>query len=158
MLVAIIVMWLSTVAFWIVTLVTAVKAWSVLRDLTAQTLGQIANMQACLYSMTSTGATYGCSPQNLRTELADTEAYAAEDCAGTVSLAINVCLPACYPLHNITRLPSPHSEPGRYWRFNCVVAGMGALAGQPRRSLGWRHYDRSHDECALYICPRPLTC
>ncbi|TFK83151.1 hypothetical protein K466DRAFT_666045 [Polyporus arcularius HHB13444] len=92
MLVAIIVMWLSTVAYWIVTLVAAVKAYIVLWDLTAQTLGQIRNMQTCLYSMTSTGATYGCSPQDLPTEFANTEVYAAEDCTGIVSLAINMVI------------------------------------------------------------------
>lgn len=91
MLVAIIIMWLSTLAFWIVTLVAAVKAYSVLQVLTAQTSGHIANMQACLTSMTGSDSAYSCSSQDPLTELAGTEAYYAEDCTGTVSLMINVC-------------------------------------------------------------------
>ncbi|RDX42094.1 hypothetical protein OH76DRAFT_1488944 [Lentinus brumalis] len=92
MLVAIIIMWLSTLALWIVTLVAAVKAYSVLQVLTAQTSGHIANVQACLKSMTGSDSAYSCSSQDPLTELAGTEAYYAEDCTGTVSLMINVVI------------------------------------------------------------------
>ncbi|RDX41691.1 hypothetical protein OH76DRAFT_1489269 [Lentinus brumalis] len=92
MLVAIIVMWLSTVAHWSVTLVAVAKAFAVVGDLTKQALDQLGEMQDCLYSMTRSEGAYRCSPQDLMSHLGDNEEYNIEVCTGTVALIINVVI------------------------------------------------------------------
>lgn len=55
MFVAIIILWTSTAAYWIVTIVVAVRVSSTLRDITAQNLDGVANVQACLLTSWSFG-------------------------------------------------------------------------------------------------------
>ncbi len=144
MLAAIIVMWLSTVTHWIATLVAAANDYSAMQDILSRSVDQIKNAQNCLLSYTGSDAEFSCHPQPLLTESGDTEGYNINECTGTVSLMVNVGITACKRRSRHTYQGS--AELGHDWRFDCVVAGMGALAEQPSRPRGVCDDDLAHHE------------
>ncbi|RPD53463.1 hypothetical protein L226DRAFT_151131 [Lentinus tigrinus ALCF2SS1-7] len=96
MLAAIVIMWASTTAYWLVTLAVAAKIFSKLPDLTSQILGGVADMQACMTSSwrSDTGA-FGDSECPL--DIPDVpvflhEASWTQDLANTASTTVSVVI------------------------------------------------------------------
>ncbi len=104
MLTAILIMWMSTVAYWIGTIVAAAEAYTRVHNLTLRSLGQANMMQDCLYPPTADShvAPKGCQRVPETEPLYNIEEYEIHDCIGTVALTVNVsaspalALPLCH--------------------------------------------------------------
>ncbi|KAI0707437.1 hypothetical protein C8T65DRAFT_740370 [Cerioporus squamosus] len=94
MFIAIIVMWMSTVADWIGTLVAAAAAYTVLQTLTGQSLGWTSIVRECLYPGSNFGGTEGCQEQLVSVDvlLKNFKPYYIHDCLGTAALTVNVLI------------------------------------------------------------------
>lgn len=94
MLMAIIVMWLSAIVYWIMTLVAAAAAYSSLLDVTSWGMIQLNDMQACMHSVLSLDtASKDCySGTKLSAEFPDTsgEVFDTQTCICAAALTINV--------------------------------------------------------------------
>lgn len=94
MLMAIIVMWLSAIVYWIMTLVAAAAAYSSLLDVTSWGMIQLNDMQACMHLVSSSdNASKDCySGTKLSAEFPDTsaEVSATQTCVCAAALTINV--------------------------------------------------------------------
>ncbi|RDX54309.1 hypothetical protein OH76DRAFT_1082402 [Lentinus brumalis] len=94
MLTAILLMWMSTVAYWIGTIVAAAEAYTRVHNLMLRSLGQANMMQDCLYPPTANShvAPKGCQRVPETEPLYNIEEYEIHDCIGTVALTVNVII------------------------------------------------------------------
>ena len=102
MLVAIILLWASTTAYWIVNLVITARVFSKLPIFTLQSLEAVADMQACLVSSWGVNGTFGDCPLNLP----DVSAYLREaswtqDFASTTTTTISVSHERIFCSHSV---------------------------------------------------------
>ncbi len=88
MLVAIIVMWISTAAYWIANLVAAADAYAILWDLTSSLANAATTMEDCLHSLSGSNTELTCSQGEPRTGISSTNGVQA--CTGTAAVAVNV--------------------------------------------------------------------
>ncbi|KAI0690138.1 hypothetical protein C8T65DRAFT_102083 [Cerioporus squamosus] len=94
MLMAIVAMWVSTVAYWIATLVAAAETYSFMRSMMSQILTRMATLQDCVGSPSGAQDPFSaCINEPLR-DLSDysTLAYATQQCTGTAALTVNVII------------------------------------------------------------------
>ncbi|RPD54194.1 hypothetical protein L226DRAFT_572094 [Lentinus tigrinus ALCF2SS1-7] len=94
MLAAIVLMWMSTLAYWTGTLVAAAEVYTNLLDLTWQNVGHAGNMLGCLSSLSaveSDAASRACY-QELESGRSDYAAYNVHNCIGTAALTVNVVI------------------------------------------------------------------
>ena len=143
LLVAILVMWISTVAYWIATLLAAVKLQSILHDTMSQIMRGLSYMYRCFdRSATRTSLTTCPEPTWLNTldfmEKFDFDITAldGQQCVGTIALTINVSISSV----TCKRVLSTHIMLGHRQRCNRLVARMGHLEQAPYHPLH-RGYD-----------------
>ncbi|KAI0690136.1 hypothetical protein C8T65DRAFT_730903 [Cerioporus squamosus] len=92
MLMAIVVMWVSTLAYWVADIVATVEAYTVLRDLTLHISDLTTNMRDCLGSLPVSDSTFSCTRGGPLTERPGPTAYGLQACTGTAALTINVTI------------------------------------------------------------------
>ena len=91
MFIAILILWTSTAAYWIVTLIVTARVFQELHDLTSQSFRGVASVQACLVmSWTSKNATFNCRLIGPNTLAFFNEMYWIRDYTETVTLTIGV--------------------------------------------------------------------
>ncbi len=90
MLVAIVIMWMSTVSDWIATLVAAVEDYTALQDLTLRSLRRMTDMQDCIGTLPGSDATLSCSQQTPLTKFLDSPVYNIQNCTSAAALTVNV--------------------------------------------------------------------
>ena len=94
MLLGIVVMWLSTMVYWIVTLLDLTRVYISLRNVALQSASQVVSMQGCLRSLSgSDAASDRCSgnrwpPDRFQVALEGFDTQAS--CVATTSLTVNV--------------------------------------------------------------------
>ena len=94
LLAAILVMWASTVAYWIATLLAAVKTQSILREMMSQMLDKVSRVQSCVSDPSSSVAPFSaCQAESFTDVSVFSKAYAAQQCTGTAALTVNVSIP-----------------------------------------------------------------
>ena len=91
-------MWLSTLTYWITTLMAAANAYIVLHELISQTLDRVIYMRTCLTSLSESDTALSQCKIRLLTQVPhdNSGVFDVEDCAGTAALTVNVgvCFPA----------------------------------------------------------------
>ncbi len=133
MLMAIILMWISTVADCIGTLMWAVEAYTVTSTFTSSLFDRTRVMLDCLPDATGAIDFKKCQQelrvpywgQSLHSWWATT-AYHHHDCISTAALTVNVSA----SLSLVMALYCLLSQTGHHWRLDCLVACLGSLAGQ----------------------------
>lgn len=97
MLIAIIVMWMSAIAYWIAILLAAAETYSALHDLASQNAHQAGTVLRCALDLRVDAATAptDCRQEQVMTLLYSSfEAYNIHDCIGTTALTVNVSEPS----------------------------------------------------------------
>ncbi|TFK87851.1 hypothetical protein K466DRAFT_586036 [Polyporus arcularius HHB13444] len=92
MLVAIVIMWMSTVSDWIATLVAVVEDYTALQDLTLRSLRRMTDMQDCIGTLPGSDATWSCFQQAPLTTLLDSPVHSIQNCTNTAALTVNVVI------------------------------------------------------------------
>ena len=94
LLAAILVMWASTVAYWIATLLAAVKTESILREMLSQALLKISLVQSCMSNPSSSVAPFSACQAASFDDPVFPDVYATQQCIGTAALTVNVSISA----------------------------------------------------------------
>ena len=93
MLMAIIAMWMSTVAYWIATLLVAVETQLTLRNIMTHALANVDQARSCVGFSSGGRPFMDCQSESPVKEVPDyLEVYGAQQCIGTVALTINVSM------------------------------------------------------------------
>ncbi|RDX42099.1 hypothetical protein OH76DRAFT_144899 [Lentinus brumalis] len=89
---ALLIMWLSTVAYWIATVVAAAKTYVSVQNLTVQILSRATHIRICLHSISGSDVAVSDCYLDAATELPDLEASNILGCTYTVALMVNVII------------------------------------------------------------------
>ncbi len=100
MLLAIVAMWTTTLAYWVANIVAVVEAHAVLRDLTTHLSNRMLGMQDCLAALpaAASSAFSSCMPGSPLSVRSGPTAYGLQTCTGTAALTINAGLICTLPL------------------------------------------------------------
>ncbi len=95
---ALLIMWLSTVAYWIATVVAAARTYVSVQNLTVQILSRATHIRTCLHSISGSDVAVSDCHLDAATEWPDLEASNILGCTYTVALMVNVSCSAPYRL------------------------------------------------------------